>query len=245
MEKKCFISEENIQGIDPKKLTKIIIEDSNKRRWAIKDRFNNTTPFFKNESKIITKPQYDFLCVFVGEKEGIRSIYYVTPGNQRETSIYGKVDFGKRINRIHNLENDNKNILVYLQGNYGEEVCLFDVDRLKRNSDTFDALYVGEGVPEKSHLFLKTVELYGEKRMYMGMVDENGKIGKSVYDIYHHTSTNIPIITTEDGYDVLDTKSIKAELSKEIKPHSINIDDNAIRQVIKLNTVFDRTQPKK
>jgi len=237
MEKKCSIIEERIKGIDPNKLKKVIIEDSNKRRWAIKDNFNNTTPFFKNESSIITKPQYDNLCVFVGEKDGVRSIYYAAPANSRESSIYGKVDFEKRINRLHNLENDDQNILVYLQGRHGEEVCLFNVDKLKLTSDTFDALYVGKGVPNKSHVFMKMVELYGEKRMYAGMVDENGKIGPFLYDMFHKYHRVTPIVTTEAGYDLLDVKSIKEELSKEITSYSFNIDKNDLESLIKLNTV--------
>lgn len=245
MEKKCGIIVENIQGIDPKKLQKVIIEDSNKRRWAIKDSLNNTTPFFKNECRIITKPQYDNFCLFVGEKDGVRSIYYATPSSERQSCNYGKADFDKKINRIHNLERDDQNILVYLQGTQGEEVCLFNVDKLKKSSDTFDSLYVGKGVPNKSHVFMKMVELYGEKRMYVGMVNEDGKIGPFIFDVFHKKHQTTPIITTEDGYDLLDVKTIKEELSKEIKPYSFNIEKNDLESLIKLNTVSPRKEIQK
>lgn len=234
MEKYCYIEEKNISNIPSYILKKIIIRDSNKRKWAIKDSFKNTTPFFTNDdSNIITKSGY--CCFFVGENEDGRNLYYTKPSSCKYSTIYEKIENIKDVNRIYNLENDYRNILLFINNDNEEEVCLFDTLCLKQKSDFFSSLYRSEYLKENSHLFLKKIKVANNIRKYIGEIDNNGKISKFIYDEHNDCFIQAPIIEN-DNYDIIDEVKLKQEIIKEFNPYNeLNVSKEKIKNLVKLN----------
>ena len=71
------IQVENIDGIDPELLTRVVIEDRDgNTRWAIKNSFGKITPFFSNGFHKFAYGKTSFL--FIGEKDGINGLYSVS-----------------------------------------------------------------------------------------------------------------------------------------------------------------------
>lgn len=205
MDKIYYVIEKDIPKIANNKLKKIIVYDGNNEKWAIKDSYNNLTPFFTNETDIIVKNKN--YCIFVGENEDGKYLYFASSANSRQSTIYGKVDNIKNIYKIENLERDFQNILVY---NNDNQVCLFDITTFEQKSDYFKRLYYSD----YKLLFVKEVQVFDEVREYYGLVDESGKISRFIYDNYLDSYKKTPLLKKQEKYDIIDEEILKEEIKR-------------------------------
>lgn len=212
MERIYYVIEKDIPKIENNQLKKIIICDNDYKRWAIKDNYNNFTPFFTNDLDIIVK--HKNYCVFVGENDEGKYLYFSAPANSRQSTIYGKIDNINDINKIENLENDENNILIF---NNKDEVCLFDITTFEQKTDFFSELsYINSKM-----LFTKEIVINDKTRKYYGLVDNNGKISNYIYDITNNNYKRVPLLDKKEKFDIIDEDVLKKEAINEYKKELI------------------------
>ncbi len=223
------IQVEKIDGIDPKLLTRVVIEDKDgNSRWAIKNAYGKITPFFSNGFHKFAYDKTRFL--FIGEKDGINQLYSVHGAESETDEVYtriitfGEIVYATRLNRTD----------LIIKTDRGE--YLFDIEKLEPKSDMFDSIVF----LNNKLVFKKDFSVNGVTSTYYGEVDNKGRIGAFLYDSTNDYFINTPIDEElSRDYDVIDDMTLSDILAKSAEDKS-KIKKSKMQMLLRLNGVAKR-----
>ena len=226
MKKNKNMQVENIDGIDPSALTRVIIEDGNGNiKWAIKNSYGKITPFFVNGFHKFAYDNKSFL--FIGETDGFKILYAVKGAENENSPLYTVVDTIGNLSYVTRLNRTDAIITTDL-GEY-----LFDIENLRQKSDIFDAMIV----LNNRLVFKKNVSLKGTDNIYYGEVGNDGRIGHFLYDNNNDDFVTTPIDnTTNSDYDLIDDAGLEEMYAKSVD-NKTKIKKSKMQMLFRLNGV--------
>ncbi len=201
-----------VAKIPSRSLQLVTMETDEGKKWAIRNKYAEMTPFFENSPFIIYNGDKSIL--FIGELHGKKHIYTGYDTDGYSDPFYSKVETAGSVIYLKELDDDsNICILTTDKGDY-----LFDKETLKQKSDVFNTVTC----LNNRFIFSKIMISDGRESVYYGDVRTDGSIGRFMYDEDNDDYIVTPIITSDKGFDEIDEFQLDEILSKNsIKRSSV------------------------